>query len=54
MSIFALKYVEEVVGKIKIFKLVVNNHCEYDEFESQITTEESFIKDIIPCLNRRS
>jgi hypothetical protein len=39
MSIFALKFIEEVVVRIRIFKLVVDNHCEYDEFESQIENE---------------
>ena len=46
MHIFALKYIEELVGQLKIFKLVVNNHCEYDEFESQITTESSYSSEL--------
>ena len=52
MSIFALKYIEEFVGQLKIFKLVVNNHCEYDEFESQITTESSYSSELITIQSR--
>jgi putative component of toxin-antitoxin plasmid stabilization module len=47
MSIFAIKYIEEIVGRIGIFKLVVNNHCEYDEFEFQIETEGSYSSELI-------
>ena len=46
MSIFALQVIEEVVGRINIFKLVVNNHCEYDEFETQIENEGSYLSEL--------
>lgn len=29
MSNFVLKDIKEIVGKLKIFKLVVNDSCEY-------------------------
>jgi transcriptional regulator with XRE-family HTH domain/putative component of toxin-antitoxin plasmid stabilization module len=47
MNKFALKYIEEIVGRLKIFKLVVNNHCEYDEFEKQIIGEASFSSELV-------
>jgi len=47
MNKFALKYIDEIVGRIKIFKLLVNNSCEYDEFERQIETESSYRSELI-------
>ncbi len=47
MSIFALSYMEEIAGRIKIFKLLVNNKCEYDEFETQIKNESSYSSELI-------
>ncbi len=47
MNRFALKYIDEIVGRIKIFKLLVNNCCEYDEFERQIETESSYRSELI-------
>jgi len=46
MNKFALKHIEEIVGQLKIFKLVVNNHCEYDEFEKQIILEASYSSEL--------
>lgn len=52
MTKFALKCVEEVVGKIKIFKLIVNDNCEYDVFEIQIKTEGSYSSELITIQSR--
>ena len=38
---FALAYISEISGRLKIFKLIVNNHCEFDEFEQKIAKEVS-------------
>jgi putative component of toxin-antitoxin plasmid stabilization module len=47
MNKFALKHIDEIVGQIKIFKLMVNNSCEYDEFEKQIETEGSYTSELV-------
>jgi putative component of toxin-antitoxin plasmid stabilization module len=47
MRKFGLKYVDEVVGRIKIFKLIVDNHCAYEDFESQISSEATFTSELI-------
>jgi putative component of toxin-antitoxin plasmid stabilization module len=47
MNKFALKYIDKIVGRLKIFKLVVNNHCEYDEFEKQILAEASLSSELL-------
>lgn len=47
MSKFALKYIDEITGRLKIFKLLVNNNCEYDEFESQIKTDGSYSSELV-------
>lgn len=52
MTKFVLKCVEEIVGKIKIFKLIVNDNCEYDEFETQIKTEGSYSSELITIQSR--
>ncbi|MCF6333426.1 MAG: hypothetical protein L3J11_09100 [Draconibacterium sp.] len=52
MSKFVLKYIDEIVGRLKIFKLMVNNHCEYDEFERQIETESSYTTELVTIQTR--
>lgn len=47
MNKFALKHIDEIVGQIKIFKLMVNNCCEYDEFEKQIEKEGSYTSELV-------
>jgi putative component of toxin-antitoxin plasmid stabilization module len=44
---FTLKPIEEVVGRLKIFKLLVNNLSEYDEFEKQIKSEASLSSELL-------
>ena len=44
---FALIQIEEVIGRLKIFKLLVNNRCEYDEFEKQIKSEASLSSELL-------
>lgn len=47
MRKFALKYIDEIVGRLKIFKLLVNENCEYDEFEKLIQTEGSYSSELV-------
>jgi putative component of toxin-antitoxin plasmid stabilization module len=47
MTKFVLTNIDEIVGRIKIFKLLINNHCEYDEFEKQIETEGTYSSELV-------
>jgi len=46
MSIFALKQLEEVSGRIRIYKLITNGESEYDEFESEIQAEGTYASEL--------
>jgi putative component of toxin-antitoxin plasmid stabilization module len=39
MHTFALKEIEEIKGKLKIYKLLVDGKCSFDEFEKEIENE---------------
>jgi putative component of toxin-antitoxin plasmid stabilization module len=52
MNKFALKLIDEIVGQLKIFKLYVNNHCEFDEFEKQIEAEGSYSSELVTIQTR--
>ncbi len=52
MNKFALKQIDEIVGRLKIFKLLVNNHCEYDEFEKQIEKEGTYKSELVTIQTR--
>jgi putative component of toxin-antitoxin plasmid stabilization module len=52
MNKFALIYIDEIAGRIKIFKLLVNNRCEFDEFEKQIETEGSYSSELVTIQTR--
>lgn len=43
---FALKEISELQGKLKIFKLLVNGSCEYDDFESEIQQEGNLTSEL--------
>ncbi len=47
MNKFALKLIDETTGRLKIFKLLVNNRSEYDEFERQIEMEGTYISELV-------
>jgi putative component of toxin-antitoxin plasmid stabilization module len=47
MNKFALKHIDEIVGRLKIFKLLVNNRSEYDEFERKIEKEGTYISELV-------
>jgi len=42
---YCIKQISEIAGRLRIFKLMVNNHCESDEFKQEITDEVSSISD---------
>ena len=44
---FALSPIYEIEGKIKIFKLLVNDNSEYDEFERKIIKEVSYSSELV-------
>ena len=52
MNKFALEFIDEIVGRLKFFKLLVNNRCEYDDFESQIKTEGSYSSELVTIQTR--
>ena len=49
---FALKEVEEIKGKLKIFKLLLNGTCEYDEFEKDIEFEGCLTSELRTVVTR--
>jgi putative component of toxin-antitoxin plasmid stabilization module len=47
MYTFALQEIDEIKGRLKIFKLLVNGTCEYDEFEKEIETDGNLKSELI-------
>jgi putative component of toxin-antitoxin plasmid stabilization module len=52
MHTFALEEIKEIKGKLKIFKLLINGLCEYDEFEKEIETEGNLKSELITIVTR--
>ena len=52
MYTFALQEIEEIKGRLKIFKLLVNGTCEYDEFEKQIEADGNLKSELITIETR--
>lgn len=46
MAIFALQEIEEVRGNLKIFKLSVDNYCEFDHFWQTIKKEGNLVSEL--------
>jgi putative component of toxin-antitoxin plasmid stabilization module len=46
MNTFALQKIEEIVGRLEVFKLTVNGECEYDSFEKEIEAEGSYLSEL--------
>lgn len=46
MTTFALKEILEIKGRLKFYKLLVNNRCEFDEFEDEIKTDGNFLSEL--------
>ncbi len=52
MNTFALIEIEEIVGRLKIYKLGINSNCEYDEFEREIIKEASYSSELLTIQTR--
>jgi len=52
MHIFAIKEIEQIKGKLKIFKLIVNGTCEFDEFEKEIISEGNLNSELLTIVTR--
>ncbi len=46
MYSFALVEIKEIQGKVKIYKLKVNNACSFDEFEEEIKLEGTYATEL--------
>ncbi len=46
MNTFALQKIEEIVGRLEVFKLTVDGECEYDSFEREIEAEGSYLSEL--------
>lgn len=49
---FALLEIEEIKGRLKIFKLLINGSSLYDEFETKIKTEGNYESELITIETR--
>jgi putative component of toxin-antitoxin plasmid stabilization module len=47
MHNFALKNIDEIKGKIKFYKLLIDGSCLYDDFEKEIQTEGNLKSELI-------
>jgi putative component of toxin-antitoxin plasmid stabilization module len=52
MHNFALKEISEIKGKLKIFKLLVDGKCAYDDFEQEIENESNLISELDTIITR--
>ena len=52
MYIFALHELTEIRGKLKFFKLFVNETCKYDEFEKEIINQGNLLKELTTVIAR--
>ncbi|WP_047451889.1 hypothetical protein [Alistipes sp. ZOR0009] len=46
MNTFALHKIEEIVGRLEVFKLTVDGECEYDSFEREVEAEGSYLSEL--------
>lgn len=49
---FALQEIEEIKGKLKIFKLLIDDTCEFDEFEKRIEFEANLKSELTTIVTR--
>lgn len=52
MHNFALKEIEDIKGKLKIFKLLIDETCEFDEFEKRIETDGNLKSELTSIVTR--
>jgi putative component of toxin-antitoxin plasmid stabilization module len=52
MYTFALQEIQEIKGRLKVFKLFINGICEYDEFEKEIEIDRNLKSELITIETR--
>jgi len=52
MHNFALKEISEIKGRLKIFKLLVDGKCAYDDFEKEIENEGNLKSELNTIITR--
>lgn len=52
MHNFALELIEEIVGKLRFYKLVIDDNCPYDKFCEEIRHDSNLHKQLITILSR--
>lgn len=52
MHTFALQELKDVSAKLRIFKLLIDNTCEYDAFETQIQSDGNYSSELITIQTR--
>lgn len=52
MHNFALKEISEIKSRLKIFKLLIDDACAYDEFEKEIEREGNFKSELTTIIVR--
>lgn len=49
---FALKEIKEITGRLKIYKLLIDGVCIFDDFEKEIETEGNYISELRTIITR--
>lgn len=52
MPKFALKEIDDINGKQKIFMLIINGICQFEEFEARINNEGNYVSEIKTIMAR--
>lgn len=52
MLTFALEELKEFSSNLRIYKLLINKSCEYDDFEAQIQSEGTYALELITIQTR--
>jgi putative component of toxin-antitoxin plasmid stabilization module len=52
MYTFALKEIEEIKGRFKIYKLLIDGACSFDEFEKEIENEGNLMSELTTIQTR--
>ncbi len=46
MGNYTLKWIDEIRGKQKIFKLCIDGNCQFDEYEDEIIRQGQYVEEI--------
>jgi hypothetical protein len=52
MPTFALQELKELSSKLRIYKLLIDNACEYDAFETQIQLDGTYASELVTIQTR--